>query len=56
MAMEIFGGAMSGTSLDGVDMVLAGFEGADASLSKANIKFAWASRSPCPNSARLTWL
>ena len=38
MAMEIFGGAMSGTSLDGVDMVLAGFEGADASLSQANIK------------------
>ena len=38
MAMEIFGGAMSGTSLDGVDMVLAGFEGADASFSQANIK------------------
>lgn len=28
MASEIFGGAMSGTSLDGVDVVLAAFEGA----------------------------
>ena len=38
MALEIYGGAMSGTSLDGVDVVLAGFEEADGSLSDANVK------------------
>jgi anhydro-N-acetylmuramic acid kinase len=38
MAVEIYGGAMSGTSLDGVDVVLAGFEGAHGGLSDANVK------------------
>ena len=37
MAVEIFGGAMSGTSLDGVDVVLAAFEGTDNELSDANL-------------------
>jgi anhydro-N-acetylmuramic acid kinase len=38
MAVEVFGGAMSGTSLDGVDVVLAAFDGADGSLSDANVR------------------
>ena len=38
MPMDIFGGAMSGTSLDGVDVVLAGFEGEGGSLSDATVK------------------
>ena len=39
MATEIFGGAMSGTSLDGVDVVLAAFEGdAASSLTDGAVK------------------
>lgn len=38
MATEIFGGAMSGTSLDGVDVVLAAFDGADGALSDASVQ------------------
>ena len=38
MATEVFGGAMSGTSLDGVDVVLAAFDGADGALSDATVK------------------
>jgi anhydro-N-acetylmuramic acid kinase len=38
MATEIYGGAMSGTSLDGVDVVLAGFEGAPGSLSQTSVE------------------
>ena len=39
MATEVFGGAMSGTSLDGVDVVLAAFEGdAASSLTDGSVK------------------
>ena len=38
MATEIFGGAMSGTSLDGVDVVLAAFEGDAGDLSDASVQ------------------
>ncbi len=38
MHYEIFGGAMSGTSLDGVDVVLAGFAGAVGEVSDTGVK------------------
>ena len=37
MAYEIFGGAMSGTSMDGVDLVLACFEGQAGAVSDASL-------------------
>lgn len=52
MAIEIFGGAMSGTSLDGVDMVLASFEGANPHLSDTNLKVLAHTYTPYPVALR----
>ncbi|MBC7703255.1 MAG: anhydro-N-acetylmuramic acid kinase [Rhodoferax sp.] len=53
MATEIFGGAMSGTSLDGVDVVLAAFEGdAGSSLTDGAVKVLAHLHTPYPMALR----
>ena len=52
MVMEIYGGAMSGTSLDGVDVVLAAFEGARGDVSDTSVKVLAHSYTPYPVALR----
>jgi anhydro-N-acetylmuramic acid kinase len=53
MATEIFGGAMSGTSLDGVDVVLAAFEGdAGSILTDDSVKVLAHVHTPYPRALR----
>ena len=48
LAYEIFGGAMSGTSLDGVDVVLAGFSGDARSVSDGDVRVLAHAYAPYP--------
>ena len=52
MAYEVFGGAMSGTSLDGVDVVLAGFSGDARSVSDGDVRVLTHAYAPYPSELR----
>ncbi len=52
MAFEVFGGAMSGTSLDGVDVVLAGFAGGALSLTDGDVRVLAHAYAPYPAELR----